>query len=180
MVRLLILTGARLREIGNLHSDEIKGNTIELPAERVKNGKPFILPLSKPAVEIIAGRMKAGLLFARDGKTGLTDEGRLKRELDKRIAEMTGAALPDWHLHDLRRSVATHMAESPGDGGLGIQPHIVEAVLNHISGHKGGVAGIYNRASYLAEKRQALAMWADHVLALVAGRKSNVLPMQRA
>jgi hypothetical protein len=63
---------------------------------------------------------------------------------------------------------------------LGIQPHIIEAVLNHVSGHKGGVAGIYNRASYDKEKREALNLWAEHVMALVEGRKATVVPMRRA
>ncbi len=68
-----------------------------------------------------------------------------------------------WRLHDIRRTVATLMAE------LGILPHVVEAVLNHISGHKAGVAGVYNRALYAAEKRQALNRWAEHITALVNG-----------
>jgi integrase len=62
-----------------------------------------------------------------------------------------------WRLHDLRRTCATGMAE------LGTQPHIIEAVLNHVSGHKAGVAGIYNRARYADEMRAALQRWADHV-----------------
>jgi hypothetical protein len=76
-------------------------------------------------------------------------------------------ALPD-------DTVATRMAE------LGVQPHIIEAVLNHVSGHKGGVAGIYNRATYDKEKREALNLWAEHVTALVEGRKAVVVPMKRA
>jgi hypothetical protein len=72
------------------------------------------------------------------------------------------------------RTVATGMADR-----LGVQPHIIEAVLNHVSGHKGGVAGIYNRAQYLTEKKQALTLWADYVMALVEGRPVNVVPMQR-
>jgi integrase len=68
-----------------------------------------------------------------------------------------------WRLHDLRRTAATRMAE------LGVQPHIVEAILNHISGHKAGIAGVYNRAAYAAEKRDALTLWSDHVMALVEG-----------
>jgi integrase len=76
-------------------------------------------------------------------------------------------------LHDLRRSVATGMADR-----LGIQPHIVEAILNHASGAKRGVAGVYNRAQYLAEKKQALERWADYVLALVEGRDVNVVLMR--
>ena len=61
---------------------------------------------------------------------------------------------------------------------LGVQPHIVEAVLNHVSGHKGGVAGIYNRATYDKEKRGALNLWAEHVLATVEGRPAVVVPLR--
>jgi integrase len=95
------------------------------------------------------------------------------RELDARLAD-AGNALPYWTLHDLRRTVATGMAD------LGVQPHIVEAVLNHVSGHKGGVAGIYNRATYDKEKREALNLWAEHVVATVEGRKAVVVPLKRA
>jgi hypothetical protein len=63
---------------------------------------------------------------------------------------------------------------------LGVQPHIIEAVLNHVSGHKHGVAGIYNRATYEPEKRQALALWADRLLAIVEGRKRVVVPLKTA
>ena len=62
---------------------------------------------------------------------------------------------------------------------LGVQPHIVEAVLNHASGHKAGVAGVYNRAIYEKEKRQALDRWAEHVMALVEGREHKVVPLVR-
>jgi len=63
---------------------------------------------------------------------------------------------------------------------LCVQPHIIEAVLNHVSGHKGGVAGIYNRATYDKEKRESLNLWAEHFTALVEGRKAIVVPMKRA
>jgi hypothetical protein len=68
----------------------------------------------------------------------------------------------DWRLHDIRRTVAAGMADK-----LGVLPHIVEAVLNHVSGHRAGVAGIYNRAKYQAEMREALSRWADYVEALL-------------
>jgi integrase len=80
----------------------------------------------------------------------------------------TRAACPlfvaPWTLHDLRRSMATGMAE------LGVQPHIIEAVINHQSGHKAGVAGTYNRANYHAERRQALDKWAAHLMQLVGAK----------
>jgi hypothetical protein len=50
---------------------------------------------------------------------------------------------------------------------LGVQPHVVEAVLNHVSGHKAEVAGIYNRSSYATEQKAALNLWAAHVESLV-------------
>jgi len=65
--------------------------------------------------------------------------------------------MPAWRLHDCRRTAATMMAE------LGILPHIIEAILNHVSGHRAGVAGIYNRARYEGEMRAALQRWADHL-----------------
>jgi integrase len=78
-----------------------------------------------------------------------------------------------WTLHDLRRSVATHLAE------IGIEPHIVEAILNHVSGHKAGVAGTYNRAKYLQPMKTALAMWADHIRALIDGSERKVVQFAR-
>ena len=87
------------------------------------------------------------------------------------LDERTGP-MKHWVIHDLRRTVATGMAD------IGIQPHIIEAVLNHVSGHKAGVAGIYNRASYEKEKRTALVMWADHVMATVEGRATNMVPLR--
>jgi len=84
-----------------------------------------------------------------------------------------GDAVKPWTLHDLRRTAATGMAD------IGVQPHIIEAVLNHISGHKVGVAGIYNRSSYEREVKAALALWSDHVRALVEGGERKIVPMQR-
>lgn len=64
-------------------------------------------------------------------------------------------------------------------GGLRIQPHVVEAVLNHVSGTRGGVAGVYNRSTYAAEKKIALDLWADRLLAIVEDRASNIAPLRR-
>ena len=75
-------------------------------------------------------------------------------------------------LHDICRTVAARLAE------LGVLPHVIEAVLNHVSGHKTGVAGIYNRALYTAEKRQALELWAEHVHCLVGGTEAKVIRLR--
>jgi hypothetical protein len=93
--------------------------------------------------------------------------------LDARIAAK--GAIPEWRLHDLRRTVSTRMHDE-----LGIPPHIVEAVLNHVSGHRAGVAGVYNRAAYAKEKAVALARWAEHLGAIVGGGHSKVVSMRGA
>jgi integrase len=88
-----------------------------------------------------------------------------KRKLDERIAELNDSRpIPAWVHHDLRRTAATGMSN------IGIQPHVVEAILNHVSGYKGGVAGIYNKASYAAEKADALVRWDDHIRAITSPR----------
>ena len=101
------------------------------------------------------------LIFG-EGEGGFQGWSKAKAALDSRIAN-AGAKVRPWRLHDLRRTVATRMAD------LGTLPHVIEAILNHISGHKSGVAGIYNRATYAKEKREALDAWAAHVAKLING-----------
>jgi integrase len=100
---------------------------------------------------------------------------KIKRRLDTAMLALAraergaDAAVREWRLHDLRRTCATDMAE------LGIPPHIIEVVLNHINGHKAGVAGIYNRAEHSAERKAALELWAARVEALVTEPSAKVL-----
>lgn len=172
IVRLLVLTGQRRSEIGDMQRAEIDRDKrmLSLPGERTKNGRPHDVPLSDDAMAALpADREGRAFLFGRLD-TGFSGWGKAKRSLDGRL----GKAVASWTLHDIRRTVATGMGE------IGIQPHIIEAVLNHVSGHKAGVAGVYNRAAYAAEKRQALDMWAAHVAALVAGKAGNVVTLRKA
>jgi integrase len=174
IIKLLMLTGQRAREIAELRCKEVQDEQIELPAERTKNGKRHIIPLSEPAKAILAKfpRDDRNCVFGRD-RTGFSGWSKAREKVDRRIAE-AGRPLDHWTPHDLRRTVATGMAD------LGIQPHIIEAVLNHVSGHKSGVAGIYNRATYDKEKREALNLWAEHVMATVEDRAATVVPLKRA
>jgi hypothetical protein len=61
---------------------------------------------------------------------------------------------------------------------IGVQPHVIEAVLNHYGGHRAGVAGVYNRSPYEREMRAALALWAEHVRALVEGTTKKIVPLR--
>jgi integrase len=176
ITRLLMLTGQRAGEICGLRWSEIRDDTIVLPGTRTKNHRPHTIPLSEAARDILARRPRRegrDLIFGFAAGP-FNSWSYSKAELDKRIAETGGRSLPHWTVHDLRRSCATHMAE------IGIQPHVVEATLNHVSGHKAGVAGVYNRSTYEAEKRTALDRWAAHLLAIVERKESNVAPLRRA
>jgi hypothetical protein len=78
-------------------------------------------------------------------------------------------------VHDLRRTVATGLQR------LGVRLEVTEAILNHISGSRGGIAGIYQRHDWAAEKRAALDAWAAHVASIIEGRTSaNVVKLPRA
>jgi integrase len=168
-IKLLILTGQREAEISQLRWDEVHDDEIILPPDRVKNKRLHAIPLTPLAREIIGPRSNhRSHVFGRSD-SGFKGHGNAKARFDKQLD------ISAWRIHDIRRSVATHMAEQ-----IAIAPHIIEAVLNHVSGHKAGVAGIYNRASYAKEKRQALDLWAGHVTAIVEGRKAVVVPLKRA
>ena len=175
IVRLLMLTGCRADEIGSLAWNEIFGDKLVLPGMPTKNGRDHVLPLSAPARAILAARPRmfgGEFVFGRgDNGRGFTGWSSTKMLLDARL-KAAGAKVAPWTNHDVRRSVATHMAE------IGIAPHVIEAVLNHVSGHKAGVAGIYNRATYDNEKRAALALWADHLLGIVEGKARKVVPLR--
>ncbi|MFG1184323.1 tyrosine-type recombinase/integrase [Xanthobacter aminoxidans] len=179
IVRLLILTLQRREEIAALSWDEVdltKG-IISLPPARTKNGREHLVPISTAAAQILAGvehRDERDFLFG-EGKGSFSGFSKAKRMLEDRVhkarlkADPTAKPMPHWTLHDLRRTGATMMNESP-PLGLGMQPHIVEAILNHVSGTRAGVAGIYNRALYLAEKTAALEAWGEHVIKICRGR----------
>jgi integrase len=171
LAKMLLLLGQRLREIASAPWSEfdLEGKVWRLPAERTKNNTSHEIPLSDAVLRILgrlprieAGGGQAGFLFTANGRKPIDDFHKGKRRIDAlMLADL--AVLPRWTLHDLRRSCASGMAE------LGIAPHIVEAVLNHRSGTIRGVARIYNRFDYRAEKRAALLRWADHVERLASG-----------
>jgi integrase len=172
IVRLLILTGCRRAEIGDMRWSEIdlERGTFTIPATRSKNHRQHVLPLMPAMREIITGVPR---MASRDQLFGLRAAGFTAwswKESKPALDERSGVR--DWTVHDLRRTVATKMAD------IGVQPHIIEAALNHFSGHRGGIAGVYNRSTYEREVRNALATWHDHLRALVEGGERKVLNFQ--
>lgn len=179
LFQLLLLTGQRRGEIAGMAEREIRGGEWIIPAARSKNGDEHTVPLPEVALNILAGvgriKGKAGLLFTTNGESPVSGFTRAKGRLDRLMAEIAGAEIEPFTVHDLRRTAATGMA------GLGFPPHIVEAVLNHRSGTRRGVAGVYNRFDYAHEKRQALEAWARHVLTLAGEREAdNVVELAEA
>lgn len=181
--RLLILTGARREEVTSLDWSELsrEDEIWVLPSGRSKNGVAARQPLSTLAVaelDILAARVggwrKTSFLFSTTGTTCSSGHSRAKARLDRAIAKLAaeeGVAPPEpWRLHDLRRTLATGLQR------LGVRFEVTEAVLNHVSGSRGGVAGIYQRHDWADEKRAALEAWARHVARLLSGAdQSNVV-----
>jgi integrase len=168
IVKLLILSGCRATEVSAMRESEFDAGTWTLPKERSKNGREHTLPLTPLMSELLDSVLRRNgtdLLFGW-GANGFTNWTSCKRALDSKLD------LPAWTHHDIRRSVATGMAN------IGIQPHVIEAVLNHQSGHKAGVAGIYNRSSYVREVEAAMALWSEHIATLLSGGEAKVVPFK--
>lgn len=181
LFKLLLLTGQRRAEVGGMRwseLNEIDGDapSWEIPSGRTKNGRPHLVSLSRQAANIVKNRpmMEGGdLMFTNTGTTPVSGFGRAKERVDVWIAKRREEAglrpMPEWNLHDLRRTMVTMMNER-----LGITPHVVEACVNHISGGaKAGVAGVYNKALYLKERESAFEAWATLVEALMTAKDAG-------
>jgi integrase len=163
VVRLLMLTGARREEVAGMrHSElDLEAGTWTIARDRSKNGEQHRVSLSPPAIAIIREAMSNALDDLVFGGV----HWKFKTDLDK------ASGVTDWVLHDLRRTMATIMADND------IEPHHIEAVLNHV-GHKAGVAGIYNRAKYEPQKADAWRRWSDLLIKHIESR--NVIQLHAA
>jgi integrase len=196
--RLLVLTAQRRSEVAGMMWGELdRANAIwTIPTARAKNKKPHIVPLS-PAVideldrlalarqvkdrinDVDAKRWpKAGHVLTTTGRTAISGMTKAKNALDMAVAEARGGdagPIDAWRVHDLRRTVAT------GFQRLGVRFEVTEAVLNHVSGARAGVAGIYQKHDWKDEKRTALEAWANHVAAILSpADATNVVPIGTA
>jgi integrase len=202
--KLMLLTGQREGEVIGMQRSELKtwrelvADDVEndiyadldldrliwsLPKERVKNGRSHIVPLSHTACSLLSEVPHNGTDSLFISQSAITRSKKLGRpafalsglsNAKKRVDKESGVT--GWVWHDLRRTVVTAM-----NGQLGIQPHVVEAIINHQSGvAKAGIAGIYNRATYLSKRSLALDAWASLVEKIVSGSdkgQSNVTPL---
>ena len=180
IIKVLMLTGQRRDEVAGMRWAEVDLDacTWTLPAGRTKNHREHVVPLSAPVLAILSSRkaeqgsmrMRTEFVFTSSGPRPFNGWSKSKARLDGR------AEVAKWTIHDLRRTLATRMAED-----LRIPPHVIEASINHVSGSRGGVAGTYNRALYLDERKAALDAWAGYVLRLVGDAETtNVVQFSKA
>ena len=176
--RLLALTGQRLNEVAGMRREELRDDgTWHLPGSRTKNRLSHLVPLPALARSIIAG-MPAGqtqFIFTTSAGRPPTSWSGPKATLDAAMLTLARERDPDavlepWRLHDLRRSFVTGLVE------IGVPPHVVEQIVNHVSGSRAGVAGVYDKSQLLPERRTALERWAAQVEGVVSGAPSKVVP----
>ena len=192
LYRLLIGTGQRREEAAGLDWRELDRSIQEwnIPAARAKNGHPTGVPLTAVMIDeldrIAAGDKwpRRGFVFTTTGKSPISGFSGAKTRLDAAMLALArneensagedpdGVEVESWRAHDLRRTLATGMQR------LGVRFEVTEAILNHVSGSRAGVAGVYQRHDWKQEKRDALDAWARHVEQVVAGSdNTNVVSL---
>jgi integrase len=186
LAKLLLVTAQRRDEVAGMEWPEIDlvKRVWTIPRHKAKNNRVHEVHLSDAALDVLRSlpHIRDGLVFTTTGMTAVSGFSKAKRRLDTAMlkakrAELgthKGDAIAGWTLHDLRRTAATGMAR------LNIAPHVVDKVLNHVSGTIRGVAAIYNRFQYLDERRAALDAWGRFVDNLVAPPASNNVTELRA
>jgi integrase len=171
--KLLLLLGSRLSEIAGMRHDELRDDgSWHLPGSRTKNHRALVTMLPPLAREIIAATKRiegCPFVFSTTGHSPISGWTKIKRALDKAM----GNPSPPFRLHDLRRTAVTGMGE------LGIRTDVIELVVNHVSGSRGAIAGVYNRSQLLEERREALERWAKHVQGLVTDETDKVVSLPR-
>ena len=167
MIRMLILTTARRTEVAAMTWAEINDNLWTLPEERSKNGLAHVVHLTPAALDVLASAPRDGdFVFSTRDSRPVSGFAKMKRRINSLIADdMAG-----WTLHDLRRTGATLLQR------LGFSKEVIDACQNH---KPGGVASIYQRYQFKAEKIRAFEALAGEVNRIVTGHAANVVPMIR-
>jgi integrase len=157
IVRLLILTGMRRGECAALRAEYFSNEACTLPPTLTKNKREHAFPISGTTASLLSTSLQlartSAFLFPARGSSTKPFNGwsKSKAALDK-LSGVSG-----WTLHDLRRTFATRLAE------LGVAPHVIERLLNHVTGTMSPLARVYNRAKYMEEMRAAIELWESYL-----------------
>ena len=168
LIKFLLLTGARRNEAAHMPWSEITDGVWELPAKRNKKTElPLLRPLSAAALAVIESQRRNGstYVFTPNGKTPFSDFTRSKERFDA----ATGTS--GWTLHDLRRTACSLMSRAK------VPERHAEECLGHVIG---GIRGVYDRHSYLDEKRDAyqkLAALLTRIINPPEAEGANVTPL---
>lgn len=169
IVRFLILTGQRREEVAGMQWTELSEDfsTWTIPASRAKNGATHIVPLSEPARSLLRSVLRFNELVFPGLRGAFNGWSKAKVALDAK------SRVTNWRLHDLRRTMATGLQR------LDVRLEVTEQVLNHVSGSRAGIVGVYQRHDFALEKRAALQAWGDHVITIVkdARLQNNVVTL---
>ena len=172
-VKMLLLCAARRNEIADLQSTEIEGDVLTIPAARCKSKRDHAIPVTKQARALIGDKPKGFVFSTTDGVKPFSGFSKSKHALDKAIAKARRAAgrskVPQWQLHDLRRTARSLMSRA------GVDSDIAERCLGHAIG---GVRGVYDRHEYLDEKRQAFESLAGLVDRILNPQADNVVQLR--
>ena len=174
--KLLLLTGARREEVAGMKWSELDldARVWMLPGTRTKNKRDHRIPLAPQAIDLLdrlgIAAIKAGfgyedsdIVFSTTGHSAPSGFSKAKKALDAKMNAILGARFKDWRIHDLRRTCATVMEN------LGIDTRVVETALNHVSGTKAGIVGVYQRAEHREAVAAAFRAWGAFIEQLVSG-----------
>jgi integrase len=172
LLKLLLLTGARLNEVAQMTRGELSDDltTWSIPGSRTKNRRAHTLPLAPLSRDILRGvkpLADSDYVFTTTGTAPVSGFSKTKARLDAAMG------VSDWRLHDLRRTAITGMARAGAD------LHVIERAVNHVSGSFGGVVGVYQQHRFADEVRAAMEAWGNLLTSIVEGRPANVTPIRQ-
>lgn len=186
VVRQLILSGQRLREVAHVRRSELNFKASEwiIDGSRTKNGDAHLVPITATALGIWQStptiKNDNDLIFPSSAGTALSAMSKMKQKLDDKIIELmrmevTASGgdpgeikLKEWRFHDLRRTVAVGLQR------LKVPREVIDEVLNHRTGGRTGITGVYQVYRFQAEKLEALSMWDDHLNSVVSAENALV------
>jgi integrase len=154
-IQFLLLTATRRGEAANAHRREFAGSDWIIPGKRYKTGTDHLVPLSNAAEALLAKLPPKGFIFTTDGERPIRGFSKFKLAFDKAVGP-----LPNWTLHDLRRTARSLMSRA------GVSSDVAERCLGHVIG---GVRGVYDRHEYLEEKAAAYEKLAALIGEIVNG-----------
>ena len=172
-LQLLLLTLVRVSEVAHMRWSELAPDLSKwtIPAGRMKAGKAHVVHLTEAAREVLCSVPRFAnqdLIFSTTGKSAVSGFSKAKTRIDAAIVASRGEALPPWVFHDFRRSGVSRLAQ------LGFDSIIADKLLAHAAGKLRGVAAVYQRYDFAAERAKALEAWSAHVIG-TANAGANVM-----